>query len=317
MTPSTVVVVGAGVSGLSTAICAAEGGLDVTVVTEELPGQTTSAVASAMCGPVIDRGDDPIVDWERVTIAEMVALAASDPVSGVHVETGLLADRQAGPPPPVARSDLPALIPAARDELPTGYASGVWATLPLVDMPRYLDHLQRRLAAAGGVIEQRRVSDLTELVGSVGQVVNCTGVFARTLVPDPEVHSSWGQHVVVQNPGITGFFMEAPGRPTWAAYWAHGERVVLGGIAAPDEWSRTPSPEVAEGIVARCAVVAPWLRDATVLECQTGLRPARSRPRLEVVSMRGGRLVHNYGHGGSGVSLSWGCAREAVRLLTQ
>jgi D-amino-acid oxidase len=29
--------------------------------------------------------------------------------------------------------------------------------MPLMDMPRYLDYLGRRLAAAGGEIEQRRV----------------------------------------------------------------------------------------------------------------------------------------------------------------
>jgi D-amino-acid oxidase len=29
----------------------------------------------------------------------------------------------------------------------------------------------------------------------------------------------------------------------------------------------------------------------------------------------GTNIVHNYGHGGSGVSLSWGCAREAARVV--
>jgi D-amino-acid oxidase len=33
--------------------------------------------------------------------------------------------------------------------------------------------------------------------------------------------------------------------------------------------------------------------------------------RLEVESLPGGRVLwHNYGHGGGGVSLSWGCARD-------
>jgi D-amino-acid oxidase len=45
-----------------------------------------------------------------------------------------------------------------------------------------------------------------------------------------------------------------------------------------------------------------------------GLRPGRASVRVEAESRRGARLVHDYGHGGSGVTLSWGCAREAAAL---
>ncbi len=42
-----------------------------------------------------------------------------------------------------------------------------------------------------------------------------------------------------------------------------------------------------------------------------GLRPVRSSVRLEAE----GRVVHCYGQGGAGVTLSWGCADEVVRLV--
>jgi D-amino-acid oxidase len=48
-----------------------------------------------------------------------------------------------------------------------------------------------------------------------------------------------------------------------------------------------------------------------------GLRPGRSTVRLEEAEplSSGARVVHNYGHGGAGVTLSWGCAREVVTLV--
>jgi D-amino-acid oxidase len=47
-----------------------------------------------------------------------------------------------------------------------------------------------------------------------------------------------------------------------------------------------------------------------------GLRPARSAVRLERETPRpGSTLVHNYGHGGAGVTLSWGCAGEVSELV--
>jgi D-amino-acid oxidase len=47
---------------------------------------------------------------------------------------------------------------------------------------------------------------------------------------------------------------------------------------------------------------------------RVGLRPARPGDRLELDAIGGTAVVHNYGHGGAGVTLSWGCA-EAVRDL--
>jgi D-amino-acid oxidase len=54
----------------------------------------------------------------------------------------------------------------------------------------------------------------------------------------------------------------------------------------------------------------PELRDARVLRHKVGLRPARPAVRLE----RDGDVVHCYGHGGAGVTLSWGCAEDVAAL---
>jgi len=52
-----------------------------------------------------------------------------------------------------------------------------------------------------------------------------------------------------------------------------------------------------------------------------GLRPGRKSVRLEkeTIPLASGRLrvVHNYGHGGAGLTLAWGCAGHAVRLASE
>jgi D-amino-acid oxidase len=62
--------------------------------------------------------------------------------------------------------------------------------------------------------------------------------------------------------------------------------------------------------------VFPALRGARVITERVGLRPYRPEVRLEAGTLPGGRtLWHNYGHGGAGVTLSWGCAREITSAV--
>ena len=72
------------------------------------------------------------------------------------------------------------------------------------------------------------------------------------------------------------------------------------------------------------------MQDAEILSHHVGLRPFRSSIRLETEHIDGvggvGEfivplmivqipVVHNYGHGGGGVTLSWGSAVVAVEML--
>lgn len=307
-----VVVVGGGVVGLTTAVLLAEDGLRVRVWSREPAERTTSAVAGALWWPYRIEPAEAVRSWALGTLDVLEELAADADTTGVRVVEGVLGEEDLDE----LRSWLGARLPGLRAARPEEYAGqGVAARLPLLDMPVHLAWLRRRLERAGGVVETRTATDLAAVPAPV--VVNCTGLGARELVPDPSVRPVRGQLVVLSNPGLETWVVSTGADGAMAYVFPHGDRVVCGGTAEEDVWSAEPDPAVAEAIVRRCAAVRPELARARVLGHRVGLRPARPAVRLEREPLPGGRvLVHNYGHGGAGVTVAWGCAGEAARLAT-
>jgi D-amino-acid oxidase len=303
-------VIGAGVSGLTTALCLAEAGHAVRIRTAAPPRETTSCAAGAMWGSTFAGPADKVEGWAFDSLGVFRELAR-DPRSGVAMVSGTLASSGGAAPPPQM---FPG-VDVRRSEPPAGYAAGFRVTLPLIDMPRYLDHLAARAEVAGIPIDVRPVRSLAEAAGEAPVVVNCAGVGARDLAGDPALRSVRGQHLVVENPGLDEFFMTEPFGPAWTSLFPHGERVVLGSVAQEDDWDSAPRSEDAEAILERCAAVEPRVRGARILGHQVGLRPVRDVVRVEAQALGTALIVHNYGHGGTGVGLSWGCAREVVGLV--
>jgi D-amino-acid oxidase len=307
------VVIGSGVSGLTTAVCLAEAGLSVTIWTADLPESTTSAAAGAMWGPYLVEPVDKVLDWSRQSLAVFTALA-DDESSGVRMVSGVEAARR-----PMERPVWSDLVPDMRrcHDLPEGFVDGFRFTVPLIDMPVYLRYLCDRLVRAGGSIEVHPVQSLDEVAGVADVIINCAGLGARDLVPDHDLHPIRGQLLVVENPGIEGFFSEDTGlSPDLCCIYPHGDTVILGGTAEEGESQLGPNPATAERILSRCAAIEPSLAQAKVISYRVGLRPTRAAVRVEEGTLPAGlRLIHNYGHGGAGVTLSWGCAERALSLF--
>jgi len=307
-----VIVVGAGVVGLTSAIRLAESGRRVTVWSAEQPRDTTSAVAGALCGPNFPYGDERLDRWGKAADTVFRELA-QQPDTGVRLGRGRLASR-AGDAPPWA-SRIPGFALCDPDES-AGFPVAFWVEVPTADMPRYLDYLSSRLTAADGEIVLRRVADLAEAAEAAPVVVNCTGTGARDLVGDDRVRAVKGQHVIVANPGLDTFFYEAALEGNaWAGFFPYGDRVVLGGVQIDDDWDRTPDPAATQQILARCTAVEPRLAGAEILAVEAGLRPVRDTPRLEREPLGTAMCIHNYGHGGIGVTWSWGSADDVLALV--
>jgi len=243
---------------------------------------------------------------------------AEDPATGVRLAPALTVGELAGN---AATSSAAELIPDLRladpADVPEGFGVGFRATVPMIDMPQYLGYLTRRLAAAGCQIEAREVRSLADAAAAAPIVVNCAGLGAGALTGDDTVRPLFGQHVVLTNPGLRQVFLEVNNGPEWTCYFPHPQRVVCGGISIPGRWDTTPDPEVTERILRRCRRIEPRLGEAEVIETITGLRPDRPSVRVESEPLGRARCIHNYGHSSNGVTLSWGCARDVVRLVSQ
>ena len=316
-----VMVLGAGAVGLTTAIRLLEAGSEVRVVTAAPIEATTSWITAGIWFPTHVGPPERVAGWGQRTF-EVLAGQAREGVPGVVMRESL-----ALYPSPPGRPDWTASVGPVREataeELPPGYRYGLRFVVPQAEMPVYQPWLARQVTDLGGEIVTRRVDDLAELAGSelagagVDAVVDCPGLGARELVGDESVYPVRGQIVRVVNPGLT-MSVRDEFHPGGRAYvHPRSGDCILGGTLDEHQWDTTPDPVTAEAIIARCTEIVPALAGAEVIETIAGLRPGRPGVRLdEGAPLPGGvRVVHNYGHGGSGITLSWGCAEDAVQLL--
>jgi D-amino-acid oxidase len=305
-----VIVVGGGVIGLTAAIRLLERGANVTVWSADAPEDTVSAVAAAAWYPTRIDGNPQVAAWATETYREF-GRQLDDGVPGLLLR----------PTRNLFRTPIPGLPwwTGAADgvELRDGsppYAQELRFLAPLAEMDIYLGWLTARVEKAGGRIERRRVTSLSSLAQETDLVVNATGLAAQNLAADPAVHPARGHIVLVANPGITDAVRDQQNPAGNTYVHPRSADVVLGGTFEVGRGDFEPDPAEAAAIVRRCTALVPALAGARVIAERIGLRPCRhGGPRVEIDAVNR-RLIHAYGHGGAGMTLSWGCAAEIADL---
>jgi len=313
-----VLVIGGGVSGLSAAIALAGAGYDVQVAARELGESTTSAVAAAFWYPYHAYPEDQVTRLAAVSLRRFTALVDAEPDAGVRRLEALevFPGPVAAPAWSSAAEDFEAVDPAG---LPRGFGGAYRFRTAVIETSLYLAWLQARARALGITIVQRTLTSLDEALAACPRVINCAGLGARELAADPTLHAVRGQIVRVDNPGLDRVWIDEHSGPAITYIVPRSRDVVLGGTSEAHQEDRSPNPEHTRQILARCVALEPRLAHAKIRSVAVGLRPARPALRLEAetrTTPRGPALVvHNYGHGGAGVTLSWGCAEAVLALL--
>ncbi|MGY1644463.1 FAD-dependent oxidoreductase [Geodermatophilus sp. SYSU D00703] len=304
-------VVGGGVIGLTCALELARAGARVRVHTADPPEATTSALAAALWFPYRAAPVDAVLRWGAATLAVLTRLA-DDPATGVALRPGTVVHRTPEPDPWWAPG-VPGHRPATLDELPPGTPGGTRCTLPVADVGRYLPWLAGACRAAGVQVVPGGVARLADVPGEV--VVLAAGLASGRLVGDDTLTPVQGQVVRLADPGLPGWVLDEENPAGLTYVIPRGSDVVCGGTAVEGATGTDPDPDVEAAVLARARALVPALADAPVLSRAVGLRPGRPTVRLERIEVGGRPVVTCYGHGGSGVTLSWGCAADVVALV--
>lgn len=308
-----VLVLGGGVIGMTAAWRLAEAGWDVELWSDRDCEQTTSAVSAAIWRPYRVEPEADVVRWSQRTF-EVFEELATRPESGVTMASGFELDREPMEDPEWGLG-IPGFGHAAPESLPDGYVDALAYRTPVAAMTRHLPWLLDQIAARGVRYLERRAASLEEALAVCPRVVNATGLGARELVPDDTVYPVRGQVLRVSNPGIDQFWLDYH-HPDGLTYVVpRGEDVILGGTDQEHNWSTEVDEAEAKAIFDRCQRLCPELSHAEILEIKVGLRPARPSVRLELEERSDGWVCHNYGHGGAGMTVAWGCAEDVVELL--
>jgi D-amino-acid oxidase len=312
----TIAVIGSGVIGLTCALELALDGHTVRVVADTPPERTTSAVAGALWFPYHAYPRERVLGWSAKGLERFTELAGM-PGSGVRLETGVMVHRVERPDLDWA-TGLRVSRPAQRDELPVGAPRGSVLELPLVTMPVYLAWLADRCRESGVAFRTDRLERISE-APAADLVVIATGLRSGALTGDAELVPSRGQVVRVTNPPhapLTHWMVDGDD-PTRLTYvMPHGDVVVCGGTDVDGEWGTHPDPTAEAAILRRVRAAVPALQGARVLSRAVGLRPGAPEVRLARADLDGREVITCYGHGGAGVTLSWGCAAEVSRLVS-
>ncbi|HEX4708253.1 MAG TPA: FAD-dependent oxidoreductase [Candidatus Udaeobacter sp.] len=325
-----VAIIGAGVSGLTCGVLFAECGFRTAILAKEIGQQTTSGAAGAIWFPYDAEPAEKVIPWALATYETLMDLSrdSSTGVSMIEVrQFSRTGDIQISEwAIPLGARPLPSSVVAgshavvsSEAETPLAanaspFTSGYSIRVPLTDTTIYLDHLADRFLAAGGSITANaHFQKLEDVDEQFDLVINCAGIGAHELVQDCDLEPHRGQVAVVSKIEELSYAIVCDDAPLMYAIPRTNDCLFGGTNHVSSDLAADPA--TTDQIVAECSRVLKIDRPKILAE-RVGLRPFRkSGVRLERDHLDDGRIViHDYGHGGSGFTLSWGCAREVLNM---
>ncbi|MCX6168650.1 MAG: FAD-dependent oxidoreductase [Ignavibacteriales bacterium] len=339
---SNIAVIGGGVVGLTTAFILSKE-YNVTVVAEHIGTATDSIKASAIWHVYLVPETDEVLSWAQITLEKLYDLETNEPSAGVEVVPGVELFRKSGPIPHVPSwSHIPKRFKIFTEKEVAMYNKyiaselteielqllrenpvtwGYYIDAPAADMQKYLSWLEKSVINQGVKVRKVKLSSFDDISNDYEIIINCSGLGARELTKDRNFIPYKGQYFVLKASTTSPKdYVGDDYHPNGITYVIPrlGE-VLVGGWAEKGCEDLELTLKFTDAI-RKAGLYTPWLQSCSESDQArspvVGIRPARvNGVRLETDTLSAKiPIVHNYGHGGSGFSLSWGCA-EAVKVL--
>ena len=315
-----VAIVGAGVSGLTCGVLFAEHGYRTAIFAKETGQQTTSGAAAALWFPYDAEPAEKVIPWALHTykvLVDLICQRADSPRRAKisHSGVSMIELRQFSRTGEIQIPDW--AIPLGASVIPTvtTFKSGFRLNVPLMDTTIYLDYLANRFTEAGGEVNADvHLERLEDVSPAFNLVINCAGIGARELVRDIDLEPHRGQVAIVPKVDNLSCAIVCDDPPLMYAI-PRTHDCVFGGTNEISD-SLDVDAAATPRFIDECSRALKIESPLALVE-RVGLRPFRkSGVRLERDRLRDGRtVIHNYGHGGSGFTVSWGCAEEVFRLI--
>lgn len=310
-----ILIIGAGVIGLSTGITLLQNGYQVTIWAKDLPPHTTSNQAAAVWYPYLCFPREKAIPWSKNTFEYLQNNILHDPTSGCMTRTMTQIFDKPQPEPWWKETiEQPIERPSAA-ELPEGYVDAYRLQTIVIDTSIYMTYLLTTFTRLGGTITQKEVKDLPETFQANRLVINCTGLGAKELVNDDKLYPVRGQMIKIKATGFDQVIVDDDSHNALTAIIPRTHDIMLAGTAQKNNWSTEIDPKDTAEILRKVTLIAPQLTNIEIISQQVGLRPAREVVRLEAETIANQTIIHNYGHGGAGFTLSWGCAQDVLKLI--
>lgn len=314
-----VAVVGAGIIALSTAYELSKlKNVKITVYADKFTPDTTSDTAVAIWLPYKAEPIDKVQRWCELSLETIREINKKVSASGIFWLKYHELYRENKKQPRWMDLASPKQDQEKMDYTPPPEFSCIHtACVPIIDSTYHMKFLLDFLTAKKIKLQEKHFFNKSEMLPLTDDIIiNCTGLGAKNLLNDDELYPIKGEIIRVTKPDFD-YAVADPSDNSLTYIIPRKNDCIIGGTAELNNWNMDVSKKTTNKIFERACRLCPSLKETKILEYKAGLRPARSKVRLELEKYENKNIIHNYGHGGAGFTLAYGCATDVAKLINK